>query len=120
MTRFAIALCLLTFVSIPARAQDRAGYEYKLLATNRTSTMERELNQAAESGYRFEGVMGGDTAIGGSEVVTVVSRTAGSRPRFSYRLLATARTSTMQKELQEAANDGFEYKGQTVFKSAFG
>ena len=40
--------------------------------------------------------------------------------RFEYRLLATSKTSTMQKELQEAADAGFEFIGQTVFESMFG
>lgn len=101
-------------------AQTRAGYQHKLLATNKTSTMEKEMNEAAEAGYQFDAVMGGDTAVGGSEVVVVVSRTAGSRPRYAYKLLATSRTSTMQRELQEAADLGFEYRGQTIFKSVFG
>ncbi len=108
------------FSSAPALAQDLPGYQYKLLATNKTSTMEKELNEVAEAGYRFEAVMGGETAVGGSEVVAVVSRVAGARPRFSYKLLATAKTSTMQKELQDAADLGFEYRGQTIFKSMFG
>src|SRR5262252_7462574 len=43
--------------------------EYRLLATNKTSTMEKEMNQAAAEGFRFEGSMGGDTAGGGSEMV---------------------------------------------------
>ena len=50
--------------------------------------------------------MGGDTAFGGNEVVAVVSKPAGTRAgRFGYRLLATNKTSTMQKELQEASSD---------------
>jgi hypothetical protein len=47
--------------------------------------------------------MGGDTAIGGSEVVAVMSRIGESKGRFGYKLLATSKTSTMEKELQEAA-----------------
>jgi hypothetical protein len=65
--------------------------------------------------------MGGETAIGGKEVVTVMSRTDGaSRGRFAYKLLATSKTSTMEKEMREAADAGFEYRGQTVFESLFG
>ena len=94
--------------------------EFRVLATNKTSTMEKELNEAAEAGFRFQAAMGGDTAIGGSEVVAVMVRSAGAPPRFSYRLLATSRTSTMEKELQQAADAGFEYRSQTVFKSTFG
>jgi hypothetical protein len=94
--------------------------EHVVLATSRTSTMERELNEAAERGFRFQTVMGGETAIGGNEVVAIMARTAGSPGRFAYKLLATSRTSTMERELQEAADEGYEYRGQTIFKSAFG
>jgi hypothetical protein len=93
--------------------------QYRVLATSRTSTMEKELNGAAEGGFRFHTVMGGETAVGGSEVVVVMAN-AGSSGRYAYRLLATSRTSTMQRELQEAADAGFDYRGQTVFKSTFG
>lgn len=96
--------------------------EYRLLATNKTSTMQKEMNQAADAGFRFGGVMGGETAFGGSEVVVVMHRDPANeqRERFQYRLFATNKTSTMQKEMQQAGDDGYEYKGQTVFGSTFG
>lgn len=97
--------------------------DYRVLATTKTSTMEKELNEAGGAGYRFQGVMGGETAFGGSEVVVVMSkevRADGSASPYEYKLLATNKTSTMQKELQEAADAGFEYKGQTVFRTTFG
>jgi len=94
--------------------------EYRVLATNKTSTMEKELNDAAEAGFRFQAIMGGETAMGGNEAVAVMSRTGKLNGRFAYKLLATSRTSTMEKELQAAAEAGFEYRAQTVFKSTFG
>jgi hypothetical protein len=97
-----------------------AAIEYRVLATNKTSTMEKELNDAAEAGFRFQAIMGGETATGGNEAVAVMSRTGKSNGRFAYKLLATSRTSTMEKELQAAAAAGFEYRAQTVFKSTFG
>ena len=100
-------------------AQTNSRIEYRVLATSKTSTMEKELNEAAEAGFRFQTVMGGETAVGGSEAVAVMSRSE-SNGRFGYKLLATSKTSTMEKELQEAADAGFEYRAQTVFKSAFG
>ena len=105
-------------VASPVLAQ---AVDYRVLATSKTSTMEKELNAAAETGFRFQAVMGGDTAVGGSEVVVVVSRASGeSKGRYGYKLLATSKTSTMEKELQQAADLGFEFRGQTVFKSTFG
>jgi hypothetical protein len=97
-------------------------YEYRLLATKKTSTMEREMGEAAAAGFRFSAVMGGETAFGGSEVVIVMQRepTTGDAERYQYKLLATSKTSTMQKELQEAGEEGYAYCGQTVFSTAFG
>jgi len=97
-------------------------FEYRVLATNKTSTMEKELNQAADAGYRIEKAMGGGTAWGGSEVVVVMAKnkSESSTGRYAYKLLATNKTSTMQKELEEAGSEGFDYKDQTVFDSAFG
>jgi len=112
-------LFLLFMVPFSLVAQDAV--EYKLLATNKTSTTQKEMNEAADAGFHFGGVMGGDTAFGGSEVVTIMWRSqSDEKGRFAYKLMATSKTSTMQKELQQAGDEGFEYKGQTVYKSTFG
>ena len=100
-------------------AQAAPAYDYRVLATAKTSTMEKELNDGAEEGFRFQAVMGGETA-GGSEVVVVMARRADVKAQVAYKLLATSKTSTMEMELRAAAEAGFEYRGQTVFKSAFG
>jgi hypothetical protein len=99
---------------------DATALEYRLLATSRTSTMEREMNEAAAAGFVFSATMGGETAFGGKEAVVVMVKdpTAGSRRR--YKLLATNKTSTMQKELSAVGAEGFQYRGQTVFDSTFG
>ena len=107
----------------PVATPRAAGWErvdYRVLATKKTSTMQKEMQDAAEAGYQFGGVMGGETSFGGSEVVVVMTRTPNGKPRYDYRLLATNKTSTMQREMQEAGDAGFEYCGQTVFESAFG
>lgn len=104
-----------------ASAQTAAAVEHRVLATAKTSTMEKELNEAAEAGFRFQAVMGGESAFGGKEVVVIMSRAERKAAgRFAYRLLATSKTSTMQKELQDAADAGYIYRGQTIFQSAFG
>jgi hypothetical protein len=96
-------------------SSDEPRYEYRTLATNRTGTMQKELNEAADAGFRFMGVMKGGTSFGGAEVVSILVRPAGeTKARYEYKLLATSKTSTMQKELQEAGDAGFEYRDQTV------
>ncbi len=102
------------------QADEIAPVAYKLLATNKTSTMQKEMNEAAAGGFRFGGVMGGDTAIGGKEVVAIMTRLPEAGRRYEYRLLATTKTSTMQKEMQAAGDAGFEYRNQMVFESMFG
>jgi len=118
-TWFGLGILVLAAFASESAAQVANGIEYRVLATSRTSTMEKELNAAADAGFRFQSVMGGDTAIGGSEVVIVMSRD-NAKGRYAYRLLATARTSTMEKEIQQAAAAGYHYRGQTVFDTAFG
>jgi hypothetical protein len=97
-------------------------FEYKLLATSRVSTMEKEMKEAAEAGYHFIEVVSGPTFFGGSEAMVVMGRQkdANHKQRFDYKLLATTKTSTMEKELQEAGDAGYEHRGQSVFKKTFG
>jgi hypothetical protein len=81
--------------------------------------MQKEMQDAAAAGFRFGGVMGGETSFGGSEVLVVMVR-GGAKHRFDYRLLATNKTSTMQKEMTEAAERGFAFVGLTLGKTAMG
>ena len=117
MRLFLTALCL-SFVALPAAAQE-GPRDYKVLATSKTSTMEKEMNAAAEAGYVFAAVMGGETAFGGSEAVVVMQKNPAPTAVL-YKLLASNRTGTMQKEMRAAAYLGFHYVGQTVFSPAFG
>jgi hypothetical protein len=112
----ALVLALLAMAT-PSLAQD---LQHRVLATSKTSTMEKEMRDAGDAGFRFAAVMGGETAFGGQEVVVLMSKRAGDAARYRYKLLATNKTSTMQSELQAAADDGYEYVGQTVFTSLFG
>ena len=108
--------CLLVLGQTTAFAQT----QFKLLATSKTSTMQKELNEAADTGYRFEDVTGGKTTFGGSEVVVIMSKMNENKGRYQYKLLATSKTSTMQKEMQEAGDNGFEFRGQTVLATFIG
>ena len=68
--------CLLSAAA--AGAPDR--FDFKLLATNRTSTMQKEMNQAASLGFRFAAVMGGETSFGGSEAVVIMQKERSGDP----------------------------------------
>ncbi|HSP68179.1 MAG TPA: hypothetical protein VLN48_10665 [Bryobacteraceae bacterium] len=117
----AVELAAALALSVVTYASD-ASLDYRILATSKTSTMEKELNDAAAAGYRFGKAMGGKSANGGQEVVVAMVKdlaNSGERGR-KYLLLAATRTSTMQKEMQRAADQGYEYADQTVFQTAFG
>jgi hypothetical protein len=114
------SVALLAFTGVLGAA-DAPKYDYRLIAATKTSTAEKELNEAADAGYSFSSVMGGETGIAGKEVVIVMKKEFGAASvRKKYKLLATSRTSTMQKELQQAGDEAFDYCGQTVFQSMFG
>jgi hypothetical protein len=114
----ALAVMLAACVLPPgAEAQ---GTTYRVLATNKTSTMQKEMQEAGDAGYRFVAAMGGDTAIGGKEVVVLMERASGDAGHYEYRVQATNRTSTLQRELQELADQGFQAVGMTVGATALG
>jgi hypothetical protein len=88
-------------------------YRYTLLATTRTSTMEKELNEAAAEGFRLipSTMIAKKGLLGGVEIVMVMERAPRPVSRYQYKLLATSRTSTMQKEVTEATAAGFKVVG---------
>lgn len=117
MKKFAYALVIGLLTAPTAFAQT---HTYKVLATSKTSTMQKEMQEAGEAGFRFVAVMGGETGVGGKEVVVLMENAGADSNVYGYRLLATSKTATLQKELQEAADGGFGVVGQTVFESTFG
>lgn len=104
-----------------ATSPDQAVPRYKLLATTKTSTMQRELQQWADAGYEYLDQTVFETAFGGKEVVVIMERDPARTTSASlYRLLATSKTSTMEKELKEAGKSGFLLVGFTVGKTEIG
>lgn len=87
-------------------------YKYKLLATTRTSTMEKELNQAAKEGFRLlPRTITAKEGFLSNEIVSVLEMAPKSSKRYEYKLLATTRTSTLQKEVSQSEADGFVLVG---------
>lgn len=84
--------------------------QYKLLATTKTSTMQKEIDQTSAQGYRI--LVGSPTS--GSEMAIFLSRDGTVEAPYKYKLLATSRTGTMQKELNEAAANGFRLIPSTM------
>ena len=91
-------------------------YKYFLLATTRTGTMQRELNEMAVQGYRLlPRTMISKVDItpfkGGQEIVVLMEKEPNSKKFYHYRLLATTLTSTLQKEITETIKDGYTLAG---------
>lgn len=88
-------------------------YQYYLLATERTSTMEKELNEQAARGFQLlpSALTDKDRPLGEVEILAVMEKPPGSTPRYKYRLLATTRTGTMQREMAQTVDDGYVVVG---------
>jgi hypothetical protein len=86
------------------------GQRYLLLATVKTSTMQKELDEAAAQGFRV--VTGSPTSM--SEWAVLLERVADPSAPYRYRLLATTKISTMRKELNEAAAEGYRLLPRTM------
>ena len=71
-----LVLCLvgggLSMSSAGLGAQERR--DYRVLATEKTSTMQKELNEAGAAGYRFKTVMGGEMGSRASAAATEWTR----------------------------------------------
>ena len=108
---------------------------YLLLATTRTSTMQESCRrvplarapgrscsrinstsfaQAAALGFRI--VVGSPTSA--DEMVILLERVATPPDIYSYELLATSNTSTMQEELDEATSRGFRLLPSTMISKS--
>ena len=112
---------LVVLLSVPggaawAQVEVEPDQSYLLLSTTRTSTMQTELDEAAARGFRI--VTGSPTS---SEITILLARVTEPPDTYQYRLLAASRVSTLQREIDEAAAQGFRLlPGTLMLKSASG
>jgi hypothetical protein len=87
-------------------------YKYKLLATTRTGTMNKELNEMADAGFRLiPSTMIAKAGLISVEIVMILERPPVVTKQYEYKLLATTLTSTLQKEVTEAQEAGYRIVG---------
>lgn len=126
MKRMFAVLMLLAALPVLAAAQDKDksgrlriedGQNYLVLSTKRIQTMEKELDEAASRGFRV--LYGAPTAQ--FDMALLLTRVQGEAAEpYRYRILATSRNKTMEKELNEAAREGFRLLPRTiVYKEGF-
>ena len=94
------AVLVMVAASLPLLANDD---QFMLLATTRTSTMQKELDAATQNGFRLVVASG----LSGQEIGLMMEKIPNESEKYGYRLLATQRTGTMQKEISAAAAEGF-------------
>ncbi len=100
-------------ICLSREASAEKPYQYKLLATTRTGTRQKELNEAAVSGFRLlpRTMIAKPQLLGGVEVVMIMEKPPTVEKKYDYKLLATNLTSTLQKEVTEAQNAGYVIVG---------
>src|SRR5580765_1305205 len=76
-------------VTIPAvcRAQDAPSY--RLVTGFRAAALQREMQEAADAGFRFAAVSGDATTSGGKQVVVVMHKDTLPTNTRQYRVVAT-------------------------------
>jgi hypothetical protein len=102
-----ISIAFLAFSAAAVVEAQEAADKYVLLATERTGTMQREIDDAAAKGFRVFGASPND----GSEVIIFLEK---SNDKYQYRLVAATRIETLQREMSEAAGDGYHIVPRAV------
>jgi hypothetical protein len=120
MKKYFFALFFAFIAALSLAAQDRVPIEadqnYLVLSTKKISTMEKELDEAAAKGFRV--LYGAPTQQ--FDMALFMRRLEANEEPFGYKILATVRNKTMEKELNELAAQGFRLLPRTIiFKQGF-
>jgi hypothetical protein len=81
---------------------------FKLVATNKSSTLQTELSQLAARGYRVQ------FASAAKETLVLLEKTPEAKENLEYIVLATTKSVTFQHELNNAASRGFRLVPRTL------
>jgi hypothetical protein len=118
-----LSLSIIGFGQAPATDnQPRTGKEYKFISSSSSNQLEKELNELAKEGFRLEFLS--DTLMDAA-VGLLLSRTPAQsqdnakpdQPRFEYKVVGANKISTIRKELENAATQGWELRGLTANSS---
>jgi hypothetical protein len=121
MKKILTVLILAIAFAITAHAQEPeklVGNEsFVILSTKRIQTMEKELGEMGKKGYH---VLYGAPTNQVDMALLLTKNEPADRPAFEYKIVATSRISTMEKELNEAGLAGFRLLPRTIiFKQGF-
>lgn len=114
MKKYIFAFLLLTFLSSFVSAQNKVPIDddqtYLVLSTKKISTMEKELDEVAAKGFRV--LYGAPTQQ--FDMALFLDRIGKDEEPFTYKILATMRNKTMEKELNELAAQGYRLLPRTI------
>ncbi|HEX8639482.1 MAG TPA: hypothetical protein VF692_15540 [Pyrinomonadaceae bacterium] len=123
MKKNIFAMALMSILTLFVSAQDKTaelvkvedGQSYLVLSTKKIGTMEKELDQAAK-GFRV--LYGAPTQQ--FDMALFLQKLAPGETPYNYKIMATIRNKTMEKELNEFAAQGYRLLPRTVvFKQGF-
>jgi len=90
------------------QASGGAPYSYKVLATSRFKTMEKEMHEAARQGYRLlPRTAITKTGLLTMELVMLMEREPNSNKGYEYKLITETRETKLHKRIDEAMAQGF-------------
>lgn len=120
------ALALLLTLTASAASQDKEKTDkvpidpdqsYLVLSTKKIKTIEKELDEVATKGFRV--LYGAPTQQFDMALLLKRVPEAAETP-YSYKVMATVRNKTMEKEINEAGSQGYRLLPRTViFKQGF-
>ena len=82
----------------PLSEEEARTRDYRVVATTKTSTLEKEVIQAASQGFRI---------IGWGYMTVVLERTSGETRPADVRVIATTKLATAEQELRQAGEEGY-------------
>src|SRR5215470_8171202 len=116
-TRFALAICF--FIPPIAAYSQTIGQtasakinapEFRAISTKQLATFEKELSELAGQGFRLERLLESFTIFYQAALLSRL-QTEGGAAKYEYKLLTTRRVTTLEKELEAAAAEGYEVRG---------
>jgi hypothetical protein len=91
------------------RARAPQPFSYKIIATSRNKTMEKEINELAAQGYRIlprTAVFKQGLLV--AEFVMIMERDPNVAKAYEYKLVVARVENKLQKDMEEVMKDGFQ------------
>lgn len=83
--------------------------EFRAISTKQLAAFEKELSELAGQGFRLERLLDATTIMYQAAVLS--RQQPEGTTKYEYKLLTTRNISTIQKELDAAASEGYEVRG---------